>query len=62
VLLLEDLRYSRIRGNFIFQADLSFKNHIADKINKAHCMLGIIKRNFLPLLCKILVSISFGVC
>jgi len=29
-----------------FQADLSFKNHIADKINKANCMLGIIKRNF----------------
>jgi len=29
-----------------FQADLSFKNHIADKINKAKCMLGIIKRNF----------------
>ena len=25
-----------------FQADLSFKNHIADKINKANCMLGII--------------------
>jgi len=27
-------------------ADLSFKNHIAEKINKANCMLGIIKRNF----------------
>jgi len=26
-----------------FQADLSFKNHTADKAN---CMLGIIKRNF----------------
>ena len=26
--------------------DLSFKNHIADKINKANCMLGIIKKNF----------------
>jgi len=26
-----------------FQSDLSFKNHIADKINKANC---IIKRNF----------------
>jgi len=29
-----------------FQADLTFKNHIADKINTANCMLGIIKRNF----------------
>jgi len=29
-----------------FQADLSSKNHIADKINKANCMLGIIMRNF----------------
>ena len=29
-----------------FQADLSFKNRIADKINKANCMLSIIKRNF----------------
>ena len=29
-----------------FQSDLSFKNHIAEKINKAHAILGIIKRNF----------------
>jgi len=29
-----------------FQSDLSFKNHITEKINKANSMLGIIKRNF----------------
>jgi len=29
-----------------FQSDLSFKNHITEKINKANNMLGIIKRNF----------------
>jgi len=30
----------------IFQSELSFKNHIAAKINKAHAILGIIKTKF----------------
>ena len=47
--------HSRILG-VTFQADLSSKNHIADKMNKANCMLGIIKEIFedygrIPLLC-----------
>jgi len=29
-----------------FQPDMSFKVHIANQINKANSMLGIIKRNF----------------
>jgi len=29
-----------------FDAKLSFKEHINDKINKAYVMLGLIKRNF----------------
>jgi len=36
----------------IFQADLSFISHIADKINKSHSMLGITRRNFKALKIK----------
>ena len=30
-----------------FDNDLSFKDHISQKINKAYSILGIIKRNFI---------------
>jgi len=30
----------------VIDEKLTFRNHIHDEINKAHAMLGIIKRNF----------------
>ena len=31
----------------IFDSNLTFKDHMAQKINKAYSILGIIKRNFI---------------
>ena len=31
----------------IFDSNLTFKDHMAQKINKAYSVLGIIKRNFI---------------
>ena len=35
----------------IFDSRLNFRNHMQNKINKAYSMIGLIKRNFINMIC-----------
>jgi len=46
--ILEKLKINSINDlGVIFDSNLTFKDHMAQKINKAYSILGIIKRNFM---------------
>jgi len=36
----------------LIDSQLTFKDHIQDKINKAYSMIGLLKRNFINMDCK----------
>jgi len=36
----------------LIDSQLTFKDHIQDKINKAYSMIGLLKRNFISMDCK----------
>ena len=36
----------------LFDTQLNFKDHIQEKINKAHRMIGLLKRNYIYMDCK----------